>query len=185
MSRLFGDLGNDAERLSCALHPVRGALDAAVHGPPDSWGLGFYQGGEVLLQRRPNVVDETVDFFTLTRELRTDVLLGHVRMATVGKKLKPDNTHPYRYRQWLFAHNGTVERFEHVRPALMALMARSSRPSDHATLGTRRDFENTETGFESWTPPARPTAPPPAHRTSPRPSARRSPRPGASWPRSR
>ena len=35
-------------------------------------------------------------------------MIGHVRAATVGN-LRTENTHPFRYRQWLFAHTGTVD----------------------------------------------------------------------------
>jgi predicted glutamine amidotransferase len=51
-------------------------------------------------------------------DVRADVLLGHVRQATVGV-LRTENTHPFRYRQWLFAQTGTVSEFERVRERLI------------------------------------------------------------------
>ncbi len=32
---------------------------------------------------------------------------------------KDENTHPFRFRRWLFAHDGTVEGFDRVRPKLL------------------------------------------------------------------
>lgn len=117
MSRLFAYMGNDPARVACALYPARKTLvaDAQDYEPPaqfDSWGIGFYQG-EVLLQRRPKAPVEPVDFYAVARELRTDVIVGHVRAGTVGKP-KNENTHPFRFRSWLFAHHGTIPSFESV-----------------------------------------------------------------------
>ncbi|HWE27397.1 MAG TPA: class II glutamine amidotransferase, partial [Polyangia bacterium] len=116
MSRLFAYMGNDQDRVKCALHPARKLLvaDGAAKDSFDAWGLGFYQGGEVLLQRRPKPPTEPVDFYALVKDLRTDVIIGHVRQGTVGKP-KNENTHPFRFRGWLFAHHGTIPNFDDVR----------------------------------------------------------------------
>ena len=120
MSRLFAYMGNDQDRVKCALHSARALLvaDGAAKETFDGWGLGFYQGGEVLLQRRPKPPADAVDFYALTRELRTDVIVGHVRAGTVGQP-KNENTHPFRFRSWLFAHHGTIPNFENVREELL------------------------------------------------------------------
>lgn len=124
MSRLLAYIANDPQRIRCALNVGRDALRVAIptspgdpaaapHTPPiptppvDSWGLGFHQGGEVLLQRRPRPADGPLDFYQLLGDLRSDVLVGHMRRATVGL-VKHENTHPFRFRQWIFAHHGTV-----------------------------------------------------------------------------
>ncbi|HEY7955980.1 MAG TPA: class II glutamine amidotransferase [Polyangia bacterium] len=128
MSRLFAYLGNDSDRVACALHPARKMLvtpmeaggDAGGASPIiDSWGIGFYQGGEVLLQRRPKAPTEAVDFYAVARELRTDAIIGHVRAGTVGKP-KNENTHPFRFRSWLFAHHGTLPDFARIQAELLA-----------------------------------------------------------------
>ncbi|HEY2748617.1 MAG TPA: class II glutamine amidotransferase [Polyangia bacterium] len=120
MSRLFAYMGNDQDRVKCALYPARASLiaDGAATETFDAWGLGFYQGGEVLLQRRPKPPTEPVDFYALVKDLRTDVIIGHVRQGTVGKP-KNENTHPFRFRGWLFAHHGTVPGFDDVRDELL------------------------------------------------------------------
>jgi glutamine amidotransferase len=121
MSRLFAYMANDPNRVACALYPARQALvaDASKLSPPaDSWGIGFYQG-EVLLQRRPKPPVEPVDFYAVARELRTDVMVGHVRAGTIGKP-KNENTHPFRFRSWMFAHHGTLPAFERIAEPLLA-----------------------------------------------------------------
>ena len=51
--------------------------------------------------------------------MRADLVVGHVRHATIGA-LRTENTHPFRYRQWLFAQTGTVSEFDQVRERLIA-----------------------------------------------------------------
>jgi predicted glutamine amidotransferase len=98
---------------------VEGAsLRTKAKGVPLGWGLGFYQGGEVLIRRRPIDERQEVDVAALVSDLRADVLIGHVRQATVGV-LRTENTHPFRYRQWLFAQTGTVYEFERIRERLV------------------------------------------------------------------
>jgi glutamine amidotransferase len=119
MSLLFGYMANEPERIACALQPVRAALTVDVGRNPDGFGIGFFQGGEVLLQKRPKTPPGVVDFYELLRGLRTDVALGHIRAATVGTTQKNENTHPYRFRSWLFAHSGTLPRFDAIRDELL------------------------------------------------------------------
>ena len=118
MSRLLAYIGNDPERVQCALHAGRNQL-VATTVRADAWGVGFYQGGEVLLRRRPKPPDGPVDFYELAAEIRTDVLIGHVRAGTVGPP-RNENTHPFRFRSWLFAHHGTVTAFDQVQAPLLA-----------------------------------------------------------------
>jgi glutamine amidotransferase len=51
----------------------------------------------------------------------SEALLVHARRATIGKA-KDENTHPFRFRRWLFAHDGTIEGFDRVRPKLLATL---------------------------------------------------------------
>ena len=104
MTFLLGFMCNDPERVSCALHPVRGAL--AVGDAAEGWGLGFFQGGEVLLQRHPKPV-VGLDLYAQMAQLRTDYIVGQVRGPGVVRKL--ENTQPYRFRSWVFATIGDVD----------------------------------------------------------------------------
>jgi glutamine amidotransferase len=55
----------------------------------------------------------------LVGDVDSEALLVHARHATVGNH-KDENTHPFRARRWLFAHIGTIEGFDTVRPAIVA-----------------------------------------------------------------
>lgn len=118
MARMFGFIGNRADlgarvlELNASVLNVRRAPGEAL-----GWGVGFYQSGEVLLRRRPIDEREVIDLAEAAESVRTDVLVGHVRHATVGS-LRTENTHPFRYRLWLFAQTGTIEGFDQLRERL-------------------------------------------------------------------
>src|SRR5260370_2262792 len=113
MARLFASMAKDADGVRCALHPASSMLRVgagARAAPIDSWGIGFYQGGEVLLQRRPKTPTEPLDFYAITRDLRTDAIIGHARAGTVGT---PNNvyTPPLRFRSCLLVLHAPDPRF--------------------------------------------------------------------------
>lgn len=117
MARLFGLISNRADLTVRILAHEADALRVRS-GSSLGWGVGFVQGGEVLMRRRPVDDRPDLDVGSMFTDVRTDFLLGHVRRATVGA-LRPENTHPFRYRQWLFAQTGTVEKFDQVREKLL------------------------------------------------------------------
>jgi len=116
---MFGFIGNRADlgvRLlehHKALLSVRRESEQAL-----GWGVGFYQAGEVLLRRRPIDDREVVNLADTIESVRTDLLLGHVRHATTGQ-LRTENTHPFRYRLWLWAQTGTIAGFNQLRSRLL------------------------------------------------------------------
>ena len=149
MSRLLAYFANDPDRVACVL--AGGRKELVTDGTHvDGWGIGFHQNGEVLLQRRPMRPTGDVDFYEIAGKLRSDAMIGHVRVATVGAP-KIENTHPFRFRSWLFAHHGTIPAFAAVTPALRAAIPehlrrniRGDSDSEHifhlflAQLGTQR-----------------------------------------------
>ncbi len=119
MARLFGLIGNRADLAGRVLGSEKDALSVRSRGGQLGWGIGFYQGGEVLMRRRPLDDRESIDMAKAASDVRTDLLLGHVRNATIGS-LRTENTHPFRYRQWLFAMTGTLPSFDSIRERLVA-----------------------------------------------------------------
>jgi glutamine amidotransferase len=115
---MFGFIGNRADLGSPLLEYHRSLLtirrgDSQALG----WGVGFYQSGEVLLRRRPIDDREEVDLVEALENVRTDVLISHVRRPTTGA-LRTENTHPFRYRLWLWGQSGTVAGFRRLRGRL-------------------------------------------------------------------
>ena len=118
MARLVGIIANRPDLTNRLAAHQRETLCSHNHDEePWGWGVGFFQSGEILLKRRP--LDERVDLTLeeMISDVRSDIMLAHIRHATVGA-LCTDNTHPFRYRQWMFADTGTVDGFGELRGRL-------------------------------------------------------------------
>ncbi len=129
MARLVGFISNRSELGARVLAAQSKHLKVKkVTTGPLGWGVGFMQFGEVLLRRRPLDEREEIDLSDSLEGMKTDVLIGHVREPTVGN-LRTENTHPFRYRQWLFAQTGTLEGFDQVRDRLLDAQPAFLRPN--------------------------------------------------------
>jgi len=117
MGRLIGYMANRADRLADALHQEREVIALPPSDQPAGWGIGFYQGGEVLHKKRPLFEGRAIDWQLVAKSVRSDCVVAHVRHATVGD-FRAENTHPFRMRSWLFVHHGTIGRFDAIRERL-------------------------------------------------------------------
>lgn len=118
MSRLIGYVANRADRMRDSLYQERDVL-RSEKAPSDAsgWGIGFYAGDEVLHKKRPTRPGELVDWQSIAGDVRSDCAVLHLRQPTVGD-FRAENAHPFRMRSWLFAHEGTIGRFDSIRQNL-------------------------------------------------------------------
>jgi glutamine amidotransferase len=118
VNRLIAYIGNDPDRMACALYPARQALRVFSAGTAADWGLGFVQGGDVLLQKRSRSSIAQVDFFDLAQDLRAEALVGR---ATQGESERASaaNVGPFRFRYWLFCAVGEFGDFSQIRGRLL------------------------------------------------------------------
>jgi glutamine amidotransferase len=122
MGALTAILQSDPTLLRCQLHRLAAQVRLASDGrPPDAYGFGYYADGSVLLGKRPTGASAPLSLPDLVGRVDSEALLVHAREATIGKP-KDENTHPFRYRRWLFAHDGTIEGFEQIKPRLVAAL---------------------------------------------------------------
>jgi predicted glutamine amidotransferase len=85
----------------------------------DGTGLGWYdRRDEPALFRSivPAWGDENL--LELAAEIRSPLFLAHVRAGT-GTPVQQTNCHPFRYRNWLFVHNGYVADYDVLRRELL------------------------------------------------------------------
>ncbi|MCS6857707.1 MAG: class II glutamine amidotransferase [Deltaproteobacteria bacterium] len=118
MARIIAYVANRSDRLLEALLEERGAIGEWPAEQADAWGIGFYQGGEVLHKKRPYRGGDPISWKDIAGNVRSDCAIIHLRRASVGD-YRAENTHPFRMRRWLFAHHGTVYGFEAMRAALI------------------------------------------------------------------
>lgn len=84
-------------------------------GHKDGWGVAWYYGDQNFLQKFPTdaFVDERYPK-TLKKIGEPDILLAHLRKVSVGK-ISLNNSHPFRFGQWSFCHNGTIYQSEKLK----------------------------------------------------------------------
>ncbi|MGE0869680.1 MAG: class II glutamine amidotransferase [Kofleriaceae bacterium] len=118
--KLFACMCNKPERLPAALAPVRAALVAAP--PVSRWGLGYIQGGDVLLVRTPKASTTPVDLAgpLVAADIRSDCAIAQaVRDRPDQGWSGTDNTPPFRFRRWMFAQTGSPRFTEDVTARLL------------------------------------------------------------------
>jgi predicted glutamine amidotransferase len=120
--KLFACMCNQPQRLWAALAPVRAVL--AAQPPVSRWGLGYSQGGDVLLVRTPKASDKVVDLAAPLAEIPTDCAIAQAMRddsteASLSARLNgTDNTPPFRFRRWMFAQAGQLA-FDAIAPRLV------------------------------------------------------------------
>ncbi|MBI1300816.1 MAG: class II glutamine amidotransferase [Alphaproteobacteria bacterium] len=86
----------------------------------DGFGIGWY--GERSLpglykDERPAWSNH--NFREICHQIRARIFLAHVRATTTGS-VQQANCHPFKYKNWLFQHNGEVTEFPIIRQELQA-----------------------------------------------------------------
>lgn len=111
MSRFAAIFTSDAALVRCELDRVRGQISLDEDGA--AAGVGAYQDN-VVLQRRYGVGVPRAELWDVPDS--SSALLASVKLD-VGEGLE-ENAQPFRFRQWLFAHVGQVDRADAVRDRL-------------------------------------------------------------------
>jgi predicted glutamine amidotransferase len=85
----------------------------------DGTGLGWYdRRAEPALFRSITPAWGDENLLELATEIRSPLFLAHVRAGT-GTPVQQSNCHPFRYRNWLFVHNGYVADYALLRRDLL------------------------------------------------------------------
>jgi predicted glutamine amidotransferase len=142
MCRLFGQRA-DPEYDTCEpLCSSHNALQMQSHQHPHGWGIGWYVDGIPHVQRGIMPAHADAAFARTARRARSDIVVAHVRDASVGP-VRLENTHPFAFGRWLFAHNGTLARFRasaRVRRAIEAEIDPGLRPTVRGDTDSERCF---------------------------------------------
>jgi len=82
--------------------------DSTSRPNADGWGIAWLDsGGNLLVQKSPEPAFIDPDFKMMAQKTRSSIVLSHVRRGSIGRNVY-NNTHPYFYNNWLFAHNGNI-----------------------------------------------------------------------------
>jgi predicted glutamine amidotransferase len=81
----------------------------------DGIGVGWYgRHGEPRLYRSTNPAWNDRNLRELAAEVESPLFLAHVRSST-GGAVQQTNCHPFRYRNWMFMHNGEIHGWLQVK----------------------------------------------------------------------
>ena len=102
-----------------SLHSTMGA--ETTNG--DGFGIGWYDVGAepgVFHSIEPAWNDRNLR--ELSRHITSPLVFAHIRAST-GSAIQQTNCHPFRYRNWLWMHNGVIGDFDRVKRDLMVEVA--------------------------------------------------------------
>jgi len=84
----------------------------------DGFGLGWYDGPTAPgLFRGVGPAWSNRNLRELSEHLRSGLFFAHIRAST-GTAVQESNCHPYRYRNWLWMHNGMIHGFHKIKREL-------------------------------------------------------------------
>ena len=123
MCRLYGFISNEPTKVGCTLVRSQNALmlqsrsDEFGRSHSDGWGIGYYDNFQPKLVHRTAAAYQCLHFSHTAERLYSNIIISHVRLATIGKPAI-ENCHPFRWGNWIFAHNGTVQGMGTLRAEL-------------------------------------------------------------------
>jgi glutamine amidotransferase len=101
----------DHSLIDQSLHSTMGA--ETTNG--DGFGIGWYGVGDepgVFHSVEPAWNDRNLR--ELSRHIKSPLVFAHIRAST-GSAVQQTNCHPFRYRNWLWMHNGAIRDFDRVK----------------------------------------------------------------------
>ena len=129
MCRFTLYLGPTIRLESLLIEPTHSLIRQSTHSREreeplngDGFGVGWYAGhftSEPAVFRSISPAWNNRNLHNLTRVVASDCIMAHVRAATQSSGVNEANCHPFRFRQYLFMHNGDIGNFRQVRRPLL------------------------------------------------------------------
>ncbi|OGF68324.1 MAG: hypothetical protein A2Y62_10270 [Candidatus Fischerbacteria bacterium RBG_13_37_8] len=107
MCRLLGLVAN--KKVDLIFSMTR--FEQKAHSNPDGWGMGWYDEDKSarIYKEALSALDKEAEFYQASCEAASTIIIAHVRTATMGSA-SDVNSHPFNYKNWIFAHNGSINR---------------------------------------------------------------------------
>jgi predicted glutamine amidotransferase len=106
MCRLLGLVANKEVDLEFSLERFK----ELSNKNPDGWGIGWYENDSPQIFKQDiSAKDKESQLHILSKEVRSNIIMAHLRKGTEALPSE-ENSHPFQYKDWLFAHNGSVDR---------------------------------------------------------------------------
>lgn len=109
MCRLFGLIANKDVDVEFSMLEAYHKFKNQGKSNPDGWGIGWFESGTFKVEKSPQSAFESENFDKLVKTIKSKIFIVHVRRASYGK-ISKENSHPFIFKKWIFAHNGTVNK---------------------------------------------------------------------------
>ena len=132
MCRLLGVVSRGALPLPEVVPGELPLFTALSERHKDGWGVASYPAGTgadggddpapmlPLLRRGTDTALASNDYGEAVAEARGEVIVVHLRRASVGLALTPENTHPFVEGEMTFSHNGQFDLSDELRERILA-----------------------------------------------------------------
>lgn len=117
MGQFWGLSISDDSLVPCAVRRYLPRISGCIVDI-SSFGLGCYSRGDLLQRVEPGCREEPLDLLRMFENTRADLLVMHARSGK-GSPAKRVDIHPFRFKEWLFAHNGTIAGFDVIKDKLL------------------------------------------------------------------
>ncbi|MEM2979456.1 MAG: class II glutamine amidotransferase [Methanomassiliicoccales archaeon] len=108
MCRLFGIIANRPVDIQFSFFGADKPFVSLTRDNPHGWGIGWYENG-VPKFFKEGKEDQRDYRFERVKSVNSKIIVSHVRHATNGAPTS-ENAHPFVYKNFVFAHNGGVDR---------------------------------------------------------------------------
>ena len=106
MARLFGLISKEEVNFNIKIEDLGKNSTGKIHG----WGIGGYDKlRKIQVQKGKRSSVSIEQNSKINASLKSDIIIAHARVATTGF-VNEQNVHPFFYKKYLFAHNGTINK---------------------------------------------------------------------------
>jgi len=110
--RLLGLIANKPVDLAFSLKK----FEKFASGNPDGWGIGWYSQRQANVFKEGISANNSLNYSHMSKHVRSHIIISHVRLGTGAEPAKR-NSHPFICKNWMFAHNGRVDK-DHLESLL-------------------------------------------------------------------
>jgi predicted glutamine amidotransferase len=108
MCRLFGLYANRNVDVRFSFYKADKSFVEQSCKNPSGWGIAWFDGKRWNIYKEPRPLFQSRRAEELIKQAYGRIVVSHVRKATHGGETM-ENTHPWLYRGWVFAHNGIID----------------------------------------------------------------------------
>jgi len=109
MCRLFGLYANKLVNAYFSFFEAKRSFENLSREHSQGWGIAWFDGFKWDLYKEPQSLHESNEAKRRIKNIRGIIIISHVRRASQGE-VKKENTHPWLYKDYVFAHNGDANR---------------------------------------------------------------------------